>query len=173
MFKKWFSKQTNAKFINIYPPYLGAGIKLKSVNEEFTKIVVEMPLTRLNKNYVGTHFGGSLYAMCDPFFMLILIEHLGNDYIVWDSAAKIEFKKPGKDTVTGVFEIPLIKIKEIKDEVDEIGKNNYVFYAQVKGEGGEIVAEVEKTDYVRKKDFVFHKIETKSNPELIFDRENS
>ncbi|MBK8671426.1 MAG: DUF4442 domain-containing protein [Bacteroidetes bacterium] len=80
--------------INIYPPYLGAGIKLKSVNEEFTKIVVEMPLTRLNKNYVGTHFGGSLYAMCDPFFMLILIEHLGKDYIVWDSAAKIEFKKP-------------------------------------------------------------------------------
>lgn len=172
MFKNWFSKQTNAKLMNLYPPFIGAGIRLKSVNEEFNKIVVEMPLRRWNRNFVGTHFGGSLYSMSDPHFMLILIEHLGKDYIVWDSAAKITFKRPGKDTVTGIFEIPLTRIKEIKDEIDEIGKNNYVFFAQIKGEGGEVVAEIEKTVYVRKKDFVFHKIEAKSNPELIFDREN-
>lgn len=163
MLKKFLSIQQYAKLINFYPPYLGAGIKLKSVNEEFSRIEVEMPLTRWNKNMVGTHFGGSLYAMCDPHFMWILMEHLGKDYIVWDSSAKIDFKRPGKDTVTGVFEIPLQTIQNIKEEIDLIGKKHYVFFAQIKGEKGEIVADVEKSVYVRKKDFKIHSTSTKSN----------
>jgi hypothetical protein len=91
------------RFIRFYPPFLGAGIRLKSISEDMRTIEVEMPLRFWNRNYVGTQFGGSLYTMCDPFFMLILINNLGPDYIVWDKAATIRFKKPGKGLVQAVF----------------------------------------------------------------------
>lgn len=143
------------KKINWYPPYLGAGISIKSVNDDFTKIEVQLKMRWYNRNLVGTHFGGSLYSMCDPFYMFILMQHLGKGYIVWDKAASIEFKKPGTKTVVATFEIPKSEIESIKKEVDTIGKNNYHFKTQILNEQHEVVAEVEKTVYVRKKDFVF------------------
>lgn len=63
--------------INFYPPFFGAGIRIKKISEDKTTVEVQMKLTFWNRNYVGTQFGGSLYAMTDPFFMLILIENLG------------------------------------------------------------------------------------------------
>src|SRR5258708_700531 len=84
---------------NLYPPYLGAGIKVKEISSDFRQMEVAMKLTWCNKNYVGTQFGGSIYSMTDPFYMFILIKNLGRDYIVWDKAAKIDFKKPGKSTL--------------------------------------------------------------------------
>src|SRR5215831_5992143 len=56
------------RFVNFYPPFLGAGVRIKEISEDLRTIEVHMPLRFWNKNYVGTHFGGSLYAMCDPFF---------------------------------------------------------------------------------------------------------
>jgi hypothetical protein len=94
------------KLINWYPPLLGAGIRVRHRDGDAYTIKVKMPLTRLNLDAVGTHFGGSLYAMCDPWFMLILMQHLGRDYIVWDKAAVIQFVKPGKGTVYATFHIP-------------------------------------------------------------------
>ncbi len=137
--------------MNWYPPYLFSGISLKEVDEDITTIVVQMKLRWYNRNMVGTHFGGSLYSMCDPHFMFIIMMNLGGDYIVWDKSAKIDFRKPGKGTVAARFHIPLEKIKEIKKEVDEIGKNTYWFKAEVLSESGEVVAEVDKEIYVRKK----------------------
>ena len=157
------SKQFKAKLINLYLPYLGAGIRVVEINPEFTRIEVEMGLNRWNKNVKGVHFGGSLYAMCDPHYMWILMEHLGEDYIVWDVEANIRFKRPGRDTVRAVFEISLSRIKEIKDEIDVIGKSEYVFQTVIKGETGEIVAEVVKTVYVRKKDYKIHSTQTQSS----------
>lgn len=125
---------------------------MKSWNEAFTRLEVEMKMRWWNRNLVGTHFGGSLYSMCDPFYMFILMENLGSGYIVWDKAATIRFKKPGMGTVRAVFEIPPDRIAEIKAEVDLIGKYDYHFTAVVTNENGEIVAEVDKTVYVRKKD---------------------
>ena len=93
------------KWINWYPPLLGAGIHVLHRESDAYTIKVKMPLTKLNFNAVGTHFGGSLYAMCDPFFMLILMQHLGHDYIVWDKAASIQFLKPGRGIVTATFHI--------------------------------------------------------------------
>ncbi|MFN8284891.1 MAG: DUF4442 domain-containing protein [Chitinophagales bacterium] len=149
------SLKKNIYKIRFYAPYLGAGISVKSVNEDFTKIDVQMKMRWYNRNLVGTHFGGSLYSMCDPFYMFILMENLGKGYIVWDKAASIKFKKPGLSTVTSSFEIPKERIAEIKNEVDAIGKNDYTFFTTVTNEKGEIIAEVEKVVYVRKKDFVF------------------
>ena len=99
--------------IRFYPPYLGAGVRVTHVADDFRTVKVEMPLRFYNKNYVGTHFGGSLYAMCDPFFMLMLINILGPGYIVWDKAAAIRFKKPGKGLVKATFTISEEKIAEL------------------------------------------------------------
>ena len=74
-----------------WPPYLGAGVKVDHVDASLNTIKVSMRLDRRNRNYVGTHFGGNLYSMCDPWYMFILLERLGSDFIVWDKAASIEF----------------------------------------------------------------------------------
>ena len=104
-----------------------------------------------NRNYVGTHFGGSLYSMCDPWFMVMLIEHLGPDYIVWDKAATIRFKKPGKGTVKATFHIPAERVEEIRSQADAQAKVEPQFQAVVTDDEGNIVAEVDKLLYVRKK----------------------
>ena len=77
--------------VNWYPPYLGMGVRVKSVNDEHTRFVVELRQRWYNRNLFGTHFGGSLYAMADPFYVFIVMMNLGRDYIVWDKAASIEF----------------------------------------------------------------------------------
>ena len=139
------------RFIRFYPPFLGAGVRLKSVSEDFRTIEVHMPLRFWNKNYVGTHFGGSLYTMCDPFFMLILVNNLGPDYIVWDKAATIRFKKPGKGLVKAVFHVPTEKIEEIRAQADAQGKIEPQFQTVVTDVAGNVIAEVDKLLYVRRK----------------------
>jgi Domain of unknown function (DUF4442) len=139
------------RFIRFYPPFLGAGIRLKSISEDMRTIEVEMPLRFWNRNYVGTQFGGSLYTMCDPFFMLILINNLGPDYIVWDKAATIRFKKPGKGLVQAVFHVPAERIAEIRAQADAQGKIEPQFQTVINDVEGNVIAEVDKLLYVRKK----------------------
>lgn len=139
--------------INFYPPYLGAGISVKNINETFTKIEVQLKMRWYNKNLVGTHFGGSMYSMCDPFYMFILMKKLGKDYIVWDKAASIQFLKPGSGTLTADFEILENEILRIKTEVDTAGKGNFIFKTIIRNEKEETIATVEKTVYVRNKQF--------------------
>lgn len=145
------SLKKNIKLISIYAPYLGAGISVSKTNADFTRIEVEMKMRWYNRNIVGTHFGGSLYSMCDPFYMFILMENLGKDYIVWDKAASIQFKKPGLGKVMATFEITQERIAEIKAYVDTNVKGDFTFNADVVNEKNEIVASVEKVVYVRKK----------------------
>ena len=82
--------------VNLWPPFLGAGIRVTHVAPDMKAIDVEMKLRWWNANYVGTHFGGSLFAMTDAFYMLMLMANLGRGYIVWDKAATIRYRKPGK-----------------------------------------------------------------------------
>ncbi len=110
-----------------------------------------MRLRWWNKNLVGTHYGGSLYSMCDPFYVFILICNLGEDFIIWDKAANIRFKKPGKGTVKALFEIEQAEIECIREKTLKEGKMDCFFETVVKNEAGEVVAEVEKVVYVRKK----------------------
>lgn len=139
------------KLLNWYPPYIGAGVRVKSVNDQATRFEVEMKLRWWNRNMYGTHFGGSLYAMCDPFFVFIIGHFLGKGYIVWDSAASIRFRKPGRGTVRAIFEITPSQLAEIQETVDALGKQTFDFTATVLGPEGEVVAELDKTVYVRKK----------------------
>lgn len=138
-------------FIRFYPPFLGAGVRVKSISEDLRTIEVHMPLRFWNRNYAGTHFGGSLYTMCDPFFMLILINNLGPDYVVWDKAATIRFKKPGKGLVKAVFHVPEERIEEIRAQADAQGKSEPQFQTVVTDDEGNVIAEVDKLLYVRRK----------------------
>ncbi len=139
------------KLINFYGPYVGAGVKLKNMSKDFRYCEVEMPLTLYNKNYMGTQFGGSLYSMTDPWYMLMLIKNLGNDYIVWDKAATIHFRKPGRGTVRAEFKLTQEDIDEVKAYVEQNVKMDKVFKVEIKDLEGKLIAEVEKVVYVRKK----------------------
>jgi len=138
--------------INFWPPFLGAGIRVKHIAPDMKAIDVEMKLRWWNANYVGTHFGGSLFAMTDPFYMLMLMANLGRDYIVWDKAASIRYRKPGKGTVHAEFRLTEAQLDDIRDKLKTLPKYEPTFNVVVKDELGEVVASVEKLIHVRKKD---------------------
>jgi len=135
--------------INIWPPLLGAGIRVRWRSNR--EVDVEMKLRPWNRNYVGTHYGGSLYSMTDPFYMLMLMENLGRDYIVWDKAANIRFRKPGKGKVKAEFRLSDAQLDDIRATLTTQEKYEPTFLVEVKNEAGEVVAEVQKVLHVRKK----------------------
>ena len=147
MSTRW--QQLRERLINFYPPFLGAGIRSKQIDSHTVR--VEMKLTPWNRNVVGTHFGGSLYAMCDPWFMLILMRLLGRDYIVWDKSASIKFVRPGRGTVTATFCITPDHVDAIRAQVERENKIEPMFSVDVVDERNQIVAHVDKLLYVRKK----------------------
>lgn len=137
--------------LNIWPPFLGAGIRVRRIAPDWKAIDVEMKLRWWNRNYVGTHYGGSLYSMADPFFMLMLIESLGKDYIVWDKAASIRFRKPGRGTISASFRLSDEQLNEIRQALNSEEKIERLLTVELKDQSGSIVAEVEKLLHVRKK----------------------
>lgn len=147
---RWIDENLD-KTLSLYPPYLGAGVKVREISDDYRYIRVEMPLRPYNRNYVGTHFGGSLYSMCDPFYMLMLMKNLGPDYIVWDRAAYVEFKKPGRGLVVAEFHLSQERIDEIRKAAEGGRKVEPVFMVDVKDRHGEVVASIEKVLYVREK----------------------
>lgn len=137
--------------MSLYPPYLGAGIRVRHISADFQRVQVKMGLGWYNRNYVGTQFGGSLYSMTDPFFMLMLMENLGADYIVWDKAASIDFIAPGKGPVFAEFSIDDGLLDTIRARTAEGEKYLPELQVEVRDGAGTLVAKVHKTLYVRLK----------------------
>ena len=137
--------------MNFWPPFLGAGIRVDFMAKDYHKIIVSMKLKFWNKNYVNTHYGGSLYSMTDPFYMLMLMQILGRDYIVWDKSASIRFKKPGMGKVTAVFELTPEQIESYKKELANNDKIEPLLTVTICNEVGETVAIVEKVLHIKKK----------------------
>ncbi len=137
--------------LNIYPPYLGAGIRVQHISDDYREVIVSMKLRWYNRNYVGTHFGGSLASMTDPFFMLMLINILGKEYIVWDQTAQIKFIRPGRGRVVARFHLSQKQI----DEIHTLTQSGAVFHpeyeVEIVDEEGQVVAQVIKQEYIRKK----------------------
>jgi hypothetical protein len=140
------------RWINLWPPFMGMGIRIKHIASDMKTIDVEMKLSFWNANYVGTHFGGSLFAMTDPFYMLMLMANLGSNYIVWDKAATIRYKKPGSGTVRAEFRLSDSQIDAVREKLNTLPKYEPVFMVEVKEEAGIVIAEVEKVLHVRKKE---------------------
>ena len=137
---------------NLYLPLLGAGNRITPIQAEWKEVDVEMRLRWWNANYVGTHYGGSLYSMTDPFYMVMLINILGRDYIVWDKTASIRFRRPGKGTVYAKYRIREEQVAEIRAALEKEEKIERVFAIDVKDEAGEVIAEVKKLLHFRKKE---------------------
>ncbi|HMA28776.1 MAG TPA: DUF4442 domain-containing protein [Thermoanaerobaculia bacterium] len=141
------------RLVGLYPPYLGAGIRVTYPKDDPHRIVVRLGLYWWNRNLFGTQFGGSMYSMCDPHFVFIVMRNLGPGYVVWDKAASIEFLKPGRGAVRATFVVPPEKIEEIRAAADRGEKVEPVFTAEIVAEAdGEVVARVTKRLWVRKKD---------------------
>jgi acyl-coenzyme A thioesterase PaaI-like protein len=138
-------------FFHLHPAYHGTGGRLTYIASDWSEIKVKIPLNWRTRNYVGTIFGGSMYASVDPMYMIMLIQRLGADYIVWDKSAVIQFKKPGKTTLFAHFILPDEEIKTIKDQLEKDRSLERVYNIELKDRQGDIYASVEKTIYIRKK----------------------
>jgi acyl-coenzyme A thioesterase PaaI-like protein len=137
--------------MNLWPPFRGAGIRVRHVAEDWSEVRVELNAGRLKRNFVGTHYGGSLFSMTDPFYALMLIHRLGDRYLVWDQAAAIDFVAPGRGKVTALFALTEDRIQEIASQAAGGQKVLPQFDVEVKDEAGGLVARVRKTLYVRLK----------------------
>ena len=138
-------------FLNRYAPFRGAGIEIDAVDFKDYYIRIKMPLTRKNQNIVGVHFGGSLYAMVDPFYMLLLMHHLGNKYIVWDKAASIQFLSPGRGTVYADIRLSSDEIATVKSLTENYAPVHRDYTLDIYDDRGARIAVVHKTVYIRRK----------------------
>ncbi len=139
------------RLLNIYPPFVFSGIRVDAVSDDWHHARVRLKLRWYNRNYVRTAFGGSLFAMTDPFWMIMVLECLGPDYIVWDKAAEIEFVAPGKEDVYASFDLEDGVLDEIRSAAANGEKVLRWFPVDVKTASGAIVARVRKQIYVRLK----------------------
>ncbi len=139
------------RLMNWYGPYLGAGIRVEYIADDWREVRVTMHMRWYNRNAVSTHFGGSLYAMIDPHFMLMLMKLLGRDYVVWDKAAAIDFIKPGTGKLTATLKITDQMLADIKSATASGAKYLPEYPVEIYNEAGELVAKVLKTLYIRKK----------------------
>jgi acyl-coenzyme A thioesterase PaaI-like protein len=138
-------------FLNWWPPYRGAGIHVTAISPDWRDVRVELRPRRLNRNYYGTHFGGSLYAMADPFYVLMLAHLLGEDHQVWDQAAEIEFLKPGRGVVAAEFHLDAQHVERLRREAADGTKLLPEYVVEIRDGNGEIVARIRKRLYVRLK----------------------
>jgi len=137
--------------LNAWPPFLGARIHVRSIAPDMRKVVVEMPLRRSNRNAFGTHFGGSLFAMTDPFFALMLVYNLPAGMIIWDKAASIEFLAPGRGRVRATMELADDDLNAIRQATAGGEKHLHVFKAEVVDAEALVVARIEKIVYLRRR----------------------
>ncbi|MDR6671882.1 DUF4442 domain-containing protein [Xanthomonas sp. 1678] len=137
--------------LNLWPPFLFAGIHLVELSANYRYARVELRMRPWNRNYVGTHFGGSLFAMTDPFWMLLAMQNLGGAYYVWDKAGSIEFVRPGRGTVTAQFRLDDALLDEIRTAT--AGGEKYLrwFDNEILDAHGEVVARTRKQLYVKRK----------------------
>ena len=139
------------RLFNIYPPFLFAGIRVPWVSDDFRHVRVELRAHWYNRNYVGTHFGGSLFSMTDPFWMIMLLRNIGPGYVVWDKAAEIDFISPGRGTVVAEFVLEPVVVAQIQAQAASGEKVLHWFEVEVRNFANEPVARVRKQVYVRRK----------------------
>ncbi|WP_254761737.1 DUF4442 domain-containing protein [Natrinema marinum] len=135
---------------NLFPAYRGTGARVTHIASDWSEIRVKLPLSWRTRNYVGTIFGGSMYAAVDPFYMMLLLKNLGDGYVVWDKEAEIRFKKPGRETLYATFtitdeELAAIRAELAADDTDSVDRHYTVDLVDAEGT---VHATVRKTVYV-------------------------
>jgi acyl-coenzyme A thioesterase PaaI-like protein len=136
---------------NLWPCYRGAGARVTYIAGDWREVRVEVPLSLRTRNYVGTIFGGSLYAAVDPFYMIMLMENLGRGYVVWDKAATIRFRRPGRSTLHATFRIDEAELAAVREAAERARSVDRVYVVELADREGEVHAVVEKVVHVRKR----------------------
>lgn len=139
------------RFINYWPPYFFTGIRATRISADFRNADVELRAHWYNRNYVDTHFGGSLFAMTDAWYMIMLIQNLGRDYYVWDQRASIEYLSPGRGTVRAQFRLDDEILQRIREHTASGEKYLPEFQVDIVNAENQLVARVIRTLYIRKK----------------------
>jgi acyl-coenzyme A thioesterase PaaI-like protein len=147
---------------NIWPCLRRAGGRVTHIAEDFTRLDVRLDLNWKTRNIVGTIFGGSIYASTDPYYMLMLMQILGPDYVVWDKGCTIRFKRPARETIRARFEISTAMIDKILTDVAAQNEITFTWPLQYKNASGTVFAEFDKVLYVAKKDFYKEKLRARS-----------
>lgn len=136
---------------NLFPAYRGTGARVTFIADDYREIKVKIPLSWRTRNYVGTIYGGSMYAGIDPIYMLMLIKNLGENYIVWDKAAAIRFKRPGKETLFADFKITPEELDEIREILKTKKSVDRIYKVELKNKNGKVHCLIEKTLYIANK----------------------
>jgi len=133
---------------NLWPCYRGTGARVTFIAGDWREVRVCLPLSWRTRNYVGTIFGGSLYAAVDPFFMIMLMKNLGPEYLVWDKAATIRFRKPGRSLLSASFRLDEVELTDIRRLLLELPKVDRSYTIQLVDAAGVSHAEVEKVIHI-------------------------
>lgn len=136
---------------NLWPCYRGTGARVTHIASDWREVRVRLPLSWRTRNYVGTIFGGSLYAAVDPFYMIMLMKNLGPDYVVWDKAATVRFRKPGRTPLHAVFHLDDAELEEIRRVLAEHSKVDRSYTLHLVDRNGTIHTTVDKTIYVSRR----------------------
>lgn len=139
------------RMMNLWPPFIGMRIHVVTIAADWKHVRVRMKLGLLNRNAVGTHFGGALFAMVDPFCMIPMMHLLGREYLVWDKAGCIDFIAPGRGTVYADIHFTDEQIAEAKAKTASGEKFEPTYPIDIVDTNGTLVARVEKTLYIRKR----------------------
>ena len=145
------SPHTTVKYFKYWPPFLASGISVKDFDLDKGYVISQLKNSKWNSNAFGTMYGGSLYSMCDPFYVFILAHKLGSKYYIWDIESNIKFLKATKDTVSARFKITDSEIEDIKTQAESGDKVTPQFKTQIIDPHGVVVAEVEKKLYIKMK----------------------
>jgi acyl-coenzyme A thioesterase PaaI-like protein len=149
MMESWRTRLWRWNF-NLFPAYRGTGGVVTYIAADWREVRVRLPLNLFTRNYVGTIYGGSIYGAIDPIYMLMLIQNLGKAYIVWDKAADIRFKKPGRATLYATFKIDQAELDAIRAALETERSMDRVYLVELADKTGLVCATVEKTIYVRR-----------------------
>lgn len=150
MAESWRTRLDRWKF-NLFPAYRGTGARVTYIQADWLEVRVAVPLSWRTRNYVGSIFGGSLYGAVDPIYMLMLIRSLGPAYVVWDKAATIRFRRPGRTRLTASFHLDAAFIAGIRDELTRVPKLDRVFTVQLVDATGTAHVVIEKTIHVSRR----------------------
>src|SRR5690625_295247 len=137
--------------LNVWPPFLFSGIRVRHVSTDFRHVRVRMGKHLLTSNYFGTQFGGTMFAMTDPFWAVLVARHLGPGYTVWARQAQIEFLAPGRSAVTAEFTLEQEVLDELRTAAESGQKVLRWFATDIVDRRGAVVARVRKQVYVRRR----------------------
>jgi acyl-coenzyme A thioesterase PaaI-like protein len=130
--------------------YRGTGGRPRFIAEDWSEVQLDLPLCHRTRNYVGTIFGGSIYAAVDPIYMIMLIRRLGRDYVVWDKAATVRFLKPGREALHARFVVTDAELADIRSALESQRSVDRTYLIELKDSSGTVCATVEKIIYIRR-----------------------